>query len=121
LILTAAVSLAFEPVLTLHILFGLFFAALVVVHLMQRRRTSGRLAKRLLRVRSLYRPGGRMAVADGLLATVTLAMLVSGFWDWSTGHPTRIRWHAITGVLLAGYLLVHTVRRRNRLRSSQIR
>jgi len=48
-------------------------------------------------------------------------MLVSGFWDWSAGHPTKIRWHAITGVMLAILLLAHTVRRRSRLRRSAVR
>jgi len=121
LMLTAAVSLAFEPILTIHIVIGLFFAVLVVVHLAQRRRVSAKLAARLLRVRTLYRPGGRLAVADALLATVTVGMLVSGFWDWAGGHPTRVRWHAITGIALAGFLLVHTLRRSARLRSSQVR
>lgn len=44
-------------------------------------------------------------------------MLVSGFWDWFAGHPTKIRWHAITGVVLP----VHTARRRSRLRRSRVR
>jgi hypothetical protein len=121
LIVTAGVSLAFEPILTIHIVIGVFFAILVVVHLAQRRRVSAQLAARLLRVQTLYRPAGRRAVADALLATVTVGMLASGFWDWSLGHPTRIRWHAITGIVLAGFLLVHTLRRRARLRSSQVR
>jgi hypothetical protein len=59
-------------------------------------------------------------LADALLAVLTIAMLVSGFWDWSIGHPTRIRWHAVTGVVLAGLLLVHTIGRRSRLRSSNV-
>jgi hypothetical protein len=121
LISTAVVSLAFEPILTIHILLGLVFAVLVGAHLIQRRRITGKLACRLLRVRTLNRPGGRLAVADALLVTVTLAMLVSGFWDWSLGHPTRIRWHAISGLVLSGFLLVHTLRRRKRLRSSRVR
>jgi hypothetical protein len=118
---TAVVSLVFEPVLTIHIAVGLVFAVLVGAHLVQRRRITGRLATHLLRVRTLSRPRGRLAVADALLAIVTLAMVVSGFWDWSLGHPTHIRWHAISGVALGGFLLVHTLRRRKRLRSSQVR
>ena len=121
LISTASVSLAFETILTIHILAGLAFAALVGAHLIQRRQISTKLARRLLRVRIWYRPGGRLALADTLLVIVTVAMLVSGFWDWSLGHPTGIRWHAISGVVLTGFLLVHTVRRRARLRSSQVR
>ena len=118
---TAAVSLAFEPIVSIHILLGLAFVVLVGAHLIQRRRITGNLASRLLRIRTLNRPVGRLAVADALLVTVTLAMLVSGFWDWSLGHPTRIRWHAISGLVLSGFLLVHTLRRRKRLRSSQVR
>jgi hypothetical protein len=121
LISTAAVSLAFEPIVSIHILLGLAFVVLVGAHLIQRRRITGDLASRLLRIRTLNRPVGRLAVADALLVTVTLAMLVSGFWDWSLGHPTRIRWHAISGLVLSGFLLVHTLRRRKRLRSSQVR
>jgi hypothetical protein len=48
-------------------------------------------------------------------------MLASGFWDWSAGHPTRIRWHAISGIVLTVLLAVHTVRRRSRLRRSKVR
>ena len=47
-------------------------------------------------------------------------MLMSGLWDWLGAHPTRIRWHAISGVVLAGLLLVHTVRRSRRLRASHV-
>lgn len=121
LILTATVSLVFEPVLSLHILLGLGFIALVAVHLAQRRRVSASLMARLPHPRGWLRPSGRLAFADLLLAALTLAMLASGLWDWLSGHPTKIRWHAITGVLLAGFLVAHTVRRRYRLRSSRVR
>jgi hypothetical protein len=121
LIATAAVSLVAEPLLTLHIGLGLVFVAFVVVHLLQRRRTSAALVARLTRLRALGTPGGRLALADAALTTLTLVMLGSGLWDWRLGHPTRIRWHAISGVLLAGLLLVHSVRRRGRLRSSRVR
>jgi hypothetical protein len=48
-------------------------------------------------------------------------MLASGLRDWLAGHPTRIRWHAITGVALTALLAVHTARRRSRLRRSEVR
>lgn len=122
LVVTVIISLVFEPlILTLHIAVGLVFAALVAAHLAQRRRVSVSLATRLMRVRVLHRPAGRLAMADALLAAVTIAMLASGFWDWFAGHPTRIRWHALTGIALAVLLLIHTLRRRKRLRRSQIR
>ena len=61
-------------------------------------RVSARLLARLSRPgRTLAGPAGRLALADALLAAMTAGMLASGFWDWSAGHPTRIRWHAISG------------------------
>jgi len=112
-------SLAFEPlVLAIHIAAGLAFVVLAGLHLAQRRRISARLVAGLARVRILASPSGRLALADLLLAVITAGMLVSGFWDWSAGHPTKIRWHAITGVALAILLVAHTIRRRSRLRRS---
>ncbi len=122
LMATVVVSLIFEPlVLTIHIVVGLAFVALVGAHLAQRRQVSANLAARLARVTALWRPAGRLALADAVLAVVTLAMLASGFWDWFAGHPTRIRWHALTGVALAILLAIHTVRRWSRLRRSRVR
>jgi hypothetical protein len=121
LIAAAATSLVFEPVLSLHIVLGVGFVALVIVHLSQRRRVSVLLVKRLQRPRDLKQPAGRLALSDAVLMALTIAMFASGLWDWIIGHPTRIRWHAITGVLLAIYLLVHTLRRWRRLRSSMVR
>ena len=108
-------------VLIIHIAVGLAFAALVVAHLYQRRRVSVKLTGQLFRLRGLTQPSGKLAIADALLAVLTLGMLVSGFWDWAIGHPTRVRWHAITGFVLLAYLCVHTINRRQRLRYSQVR
>jgi hypothetical protein len=121
LIATVAVSLAFEPVLALHILLGLTFVGLVVIHLGQRRRVSTRLLKRLRANPAPSSPSARLAAADVVLLAITAVMLASGLWDWLAGHPTRTRWHAISGVVLAGWLLLHTLRRRRRLLSSRIR
>lgn len=121
LLVTVAVSVGFEPVLGVHIIVGLAFVALVVAHLLQRRRVSAGLSRQLLRVGSLHRPAGRLALADTVLLALTVGLLASGLWDWIAGHPTRIRWHALTGVVLIGLLLVHTARRRSRLRSSHVR
>jgi len=122
LIGTLIVSLAFEPlVLAIHIATGLAFAVLAGLHLAQRRRASARLLARLARVRILARPPGRLALADVLLAVITAGMLASGFWDWFAGRPAKIRWHAITGVVLAILLVAHTIRRRSRLRRSAVR
>lgn len=122
LIVTVIVSLVFEPLaLTIHIAVGLVFAVLVGMHLTQRRRVSASLLSRLARVKALAKPAGRLALADAWLAMITVGMLISGFWDWFAGHPTRIRWHAITGIVLAILLLIHTVRRWSRLRRSKVR
>jgi hypothetical protein len=122
LIVTVCLSLAFEPVvLTIHIVIGLAFVGLAGIHLAQRRHTSIALARRLPRPRLLSGRSGRLALADLLLLVITAAMFASGMWDWLTGHPTRIRWHALTGVALGVLLLLHTVRRRSRLRASRIR
>lgn len=120
---TTIVSLVFEPlILAIHIAVGLAFAVLAIAHLVQRRRVSARLLARLSRPgRTLAGPAGRLALADALLAALAAGMLASGFWDWLAGHPTRIRWHAITGVALAVLLVVHTARRRSRLRRSKVR
>lgn len=122
LIASVVVSLIFEPIiLVIHIVVGLGFGLLVAAHLIQRRHVSANLAARLVKITGLARPAGRLALADTLLAALTVAMLVSGFWDWFAGHPTRIRWHALTGVALTVVLAVHTISRRSRLRRSKVR
>jgi hypothetical protein len=121
LIATAVTSLMFEFVLTVHIIVGLVFVAFVLAHLAQRRRSSHRLLRRLAKVRLLRQPLGRLAVADLVLALLTVGMLASGLWDWSLGHPTRIRYHALLGVALAILLVTHTFSRWKRLRKSDVR
>ena len=60
-------------------------------------------------------------------------VIVSGVVDWITGNsvmlPLRsigiplpaLNWHTTTSLVLVVYLVVHVVRRRARLRHSQIR
>jgi hypothetical protein len=120
LIATLVLSLLLEPVLTLHIVFGLIFVSLVAAHLWQRRHVSKSLMARLRTPRGWPQPGGRLALADLALLAVTAVMLASGLWDWLAGRTT-IRWHALSGVLLTGVTIVHVVRRRRRLRRSRIR
>jgi hypothetical protein len=121
LIATAVVSLVFEPVLALHIGFGLAFVLAVAAHLAQRRTVSRRLVARVIAVHRWPSPTGRLAITDALLFLLTAVMLISGLWDWLSGHPTRIRFHALSGLALAVFLLVHTLRRRRRLRASAVR
>ncbi|HZU79514.1 MAG TPA: hypothetical protein VE991_06325 [Acidimicrobiales bacterium] len=119
LLATVTVSLVFEPVLALHVVFGLAFVALVVVHLGQRRRTSAILVRRIGR-RELSGRVGRLALVDGVLALTTVVMLASGLWDWLAGHRSQVRWHALSGVLAAVLLVVHTARRARRLARSTV-
>ena len=118
---SAVVSLVWEPVLALHIGAGLALVALGVVHLAQRRRVCSALLSGLVRHRSLRARSGPMAAAYLLLPALTAVMLGSGVWYWLAGHPTRSRWHALSGVVLAVDVLVHTLRRRRRLLDSQVR
>lgn len=115
---TAVISLALEPVLALHVIVGLVFVGLVLIHVAQRRRVSTRLLGRLRAHPLPASRTSRLAIADLLLLAVTTVMLTAGLWDVLAGHPTRIRWHAISGVLLAGMLVAHALRRRRRLLGS---
>jgi hypothetical protein len=68
-----------------------------------------------------------------VLAFLTLNVLVSGLVDWLKGYKTELplsalelpenlmSWHALSALALTVYLIVHVVRRRNRLRRSSIR
>ena len=120
LIVTVTISLWFEPMLTIHIVVGLAFVGFCIAHVRQRRRISLNLLDRLKHPLTLHRAQGRLALADALLAALTLVMLATGLWDWLSGEPTRTRWHAISGVILTGFLVVHTIRRRGRLRRSRV-
>jgi hypothetical protein len=118
---------------TLHILVGLVFVGVVVVHVLQRRRTTRKLLAGLAHVKVWLRPRGRLAFSDLVLAFLTLNVLVSGLVDWLEGYKTELplsalglpenlmSWHALSALALTAYLGFHVVRRRKRLRSSSIR
>jgi hypothetical protein len=120
--------------MTIHIGLAIAFFGLVCVHVAQRRRTTGRLAVQLTRFRSLVTRQGRLAVSDLILVLLTLNVMVSGIVDFLAGQPTPfplrtltglpvpyIGWHTLSMLMLIVYLLVHIMRRRNRLRVSHIR
>ena len=119
--MSVVVSLVLEPDLTIHMGLGLVFVGLVVTHLAQRRKVSAGLLRQLTKLRVPPGKGGRLALTDLFLVLLTAAMLGSGLWDWLAGEPTRIRWHAISGVVLAGFLAVHTLRRRRRVLHTNVR
>jgi hypothetical protein len=112
--------------LTLHLALGISFFALVVLHLLQRRKTVRRLASTLKRAGTWVKPRGRLAWSDAALIFVTLNVLASGSFDLATGNKTplpvvAISWHVLSSVALLGYLIVHVVRRRSRLSHSHVR
>jgi hypothetical protein len=108
---TAAISLLFEAEYTIHEIVGLCFVPFLVIHLIQRRDYVTALLRQLLKFHKFLSSIYRKALNDLFLAFLTLGMLVSGLWDWRLGHPTKIRWHAIFGVLLAFDLMIHSLRR----------
>ena len=132
LLFTAAATLGTLQLLHVRVAYhadvGLAFVGLVVVHLVQRRRTLTRMAPKLVRVRTFVERQTRLAVSDLLLLIITANVLVSGVVDWGRGAPTQLplpgplaRWHLDSGILLVLYLAVHVWRRRKRLWRSTIR
>lgn len=112
----------------IHTVVGLVFVGLVVVHLVQRRRTIARMATQIVWARSFGERRIRLAISDLVLLFITLNVLVSGIVDWSRGAPTQLplpapfyRWHLDSGLALVIYLAVHVWRRRKRLYRSTIR
>jgi len=74
--------------------------------------------------------GRRLAVSDAIFGFLVLNVLASGIYDLATGTNTRvpapgihlfIGWHSLSSLLFLGYLIAHVIRRRKRLRRSQIR
>ena len=132
LIVSFAVALFFviaRMSMGVHIFAGLCFAALLGVHLAQRRRTVRTLAGSLIETPAWRTRRGRLALADGVLAFLAVNVVVSGFVDWTSSRPVMVRlpglaplnWHTTTSLLLLGYLVVHVARRRSRLRHSHVR
>jgi hypothetical protein len=113
----------------IHADVGLAFAALVIVHLMQRRHRIARMLAQLGRVRRRAVRELRLLASDAILAFVTVNVVVSGILDWNRGEPLLLpvlpapfdRWHLLSSVVLIVYLIVHVSRRWRRLRRSTIR
>jgi hypothetical protein len=132
LLLTTAGALATLTILyirnAIHADIGLVFVGLVVVHLLQRRRTVASMMSQLTRVRTFAERRIRLTGSDLILAFITLNVLISGVLDWGRGEPIQLplprpfdRWHLLSGVALVIYLTVHVWHRRKRLRGSTIR
>jgi hypothetical protein len=133
LLLSAATALGTLQLLHVrqayHVVAGLAFVGLVVIHLTQRRWTIARMVIHIVRAESFLERRIRLAVSDLVLFFITANVLVSGVVDWSRGAPTQLpllpapfyRWHLTSSVALVVYVVVHVSRRRKRLRRSTIK
>ncbi len=112
LIAGGTVSLVFVPLsIAIHSIVGLMFAGMVGPHLWHRRRW---IAGTLRRLRQRRRLPVRLRWSLGQSALLTVLVLVvtgSGLWDWLDAR-TRIRYHAISGVILAAVAARHGWTRR---------
>ncbi len=115
-LLTAIVtSVLFEPLsIAIHSIVGLVFMALAGPHLWDRRRWISVTLSQLRRRRKLPSPRGWKLAQASLLLVLVAAVTLSGLWDW-LGVPTKIRYHAITGVILIVIAARHTWSRRRSL------
>jgi hypothetical protein len=112
LIAGGVVSLVFEPIsIAIHSIVGLIFVGTVGPHLWHRRRWMTGVLARLRR-------GGRLpatlgwSVAQSVLLLVLVAVVTaSGLYDWLDAR-TRIRWHAISSIILIVVVARHAWTRR---------
>lgn len=122
----AALVVVARQSIGMHVFAGVCFAALAGAHLVQRRRTVRALATSLPKPTA---PRGRLALSDAVLLFLAANAIVSGLVDWMSPTPVMVglpgmaplNWHTTTSLLLLVYVVVHVIRRRTRLRHSQIR
>jgi hypothetical protein len=112
----------------IHADVGLVFAALVIVHLAQRRHRLARMFAQLMRIRPRVERELRLLASDVFLTFITINVVVSGILDWGRGEPLLLplpqpfqRWHLTSSAVLVVYLVVHVARRWKRIRRSTIR
>jgi|GEM_PF-804522 len=119
--------------ITAHVIFGFAFMALVVGHLVQRRRTVTALARQFWSGAGRSHTRRRLAVSDAILELLILNVLVSGIVDGLNHQATElnflanigfppglIQWHKLASFIAVIYAVVHVLRRRRRLRHSRI-
>jgi ABC-type uncharacterized transport system permease subunit len=113
-----------------HAIIGLLVLALVIVHLIQRRQTVGGIISRIVGPQRSTGRHSRRDMSDLILWILTLNAMISGIADFVVGHSIYLplpvpfvlqRWHTLSVLVLLVYVIVHVVRRRNRLRTSHIR
>jgi hypothetical protein len=112
-----------------HSILGLGFAALILVHFVQRQHRVRGLLAQLRRPATWHRAAGRLAWSDLVLTFLFVNLIVSGVVDYFAhangvwlhlGFIPAIRWHALSAILLLLYLIVHVARRAARLRTSKV-
>lgn len=112
-----------------HAIASVLVLGVVLIHLWQRRRTIRRLTTRLLARSMPVRDRSHLAQSDLLLWILTVNATLSGVTDYVVGHPTMLavpgpfiiqKWHAMSALVLLIYVVTHVIRRRRRLRWSQI-
>jgi hypothetical protein len=119
--------------ITVHVIFGVLFMALLLFHFFQRRRTIRSLLSRLTGKRTRTSATTRLALSDIILEVLVLNVLVSGIVDGLEHHATQFplaaalglpaglsQWHKLAAIALVVYATVHIIRRRKRLRRSHI-
>jgi hypothetical protein len=120
--------------ITIHVIFGVWFMAMLLFHFYQRRRTIKSLLTRLIGVQSRTRATTRLVISDIILELLVLDVLASGLVDCLNHHATEFpfasalglppglsQWHKLAALVLVVYATVHIIRRRKRLRHSHIR
>jgi hypothetical protein len=112
LIAAGVVSVLFEPTsIAIHSVVGLVFVGTVGPHLWNRRAWIRGTARRLWPPRLTRTLRLNLAQAVVLFILVVV-VTVSGLWDW-LDVPTKIRWHAISSVLLIAVAVWHAWTRRD--------
>jgi membrane protein implicated in regulation of membrane protease activity len=113
LIAGGVVSVVFEPFsIAIHSVIGLAFVGTVGPHLWHRRSWI-RGTLRRLRERRRFSPKLRWSFGQAVfLSAAVVVVTFSGLWDW-LGVPTKIRFHAISGVILIGVVAWHAWTRRS--------
>ena len=112
LIAGVVISLIFEPLsVAIHSVVGLVFVGMVGPHLWYRRRWIAGVLTRLRRP-------GRLSAAlrwslsqSSLLLALVMVVTMSGLYDWLDAR-SRIRWHAISSVVLVAVVARHAWTRR---------
>jgi len=112
LIAGVVISLIFEPLsVAIHSVVELVFVGMVGPHLWYRRRWIAGVLTRLRRP-------GRLSAAlrwslsqSSLLLALVMVVTMSGLYDWLDAR-TRIRWHAISSVILIVVVARHAWTRR---------